>query len=223
MTLKRLYDITFSIVFIILTGWIMLITAVFIKLTSKGPVLYKAKRVGLGGKQITVYKFRSMIADSGAVRVTTLTNDDRIYPFGKFIRKTKIDELPQLFNILSGTMSVVGPRPEDTDVAVKMYTGRYEEIFSVKPGLTSPASLFDYTHGEFYESEEKYIEEFLPAKLEIELYYVHNHSFLYDVKITAETALIIAKRILGKTEFDFPEEYYEAMDAVQNSRTALYK
>ncbi len=164
-----------------------------------------------------------MIADSGAVRVTTLTNDDRIYPFGKFIRKTKIDELPQLFNILSGTMSVVGPRPEDTDVAVKMYTGRYEEIFSVKPGLTSPASLFDYTHGEFYESEEKYIEEFLPAKLEIELYYVHNHSFLYDVKITAETALIIAKRILGKTEFDFPEEYYEAMDAVQNSRTALYK
>lgn len=223
MSLKRMYDIVFSIVFIILTGWIMLITALIIKLHRNGPVFYKAKRVGLDKKEIKVYKFRSMIANSGAVHVTTLSNDDRIYPFGRFIRKSKIDELPQLFNVFFGTMSVVGPRPEDVDVAKTTYVGKYEEIYTVKPGLTSPASLFDYTHGEMYEDEGLYEREFLPLKLEIERYYVHNHSFFYDIKITTATAIIILQKLFGKTEFALPTEYYKLEPAVREHYEAAYK
>lgn len=209
--LKRIYDLTFAVVFLVITGWIMLITAAIIKLTSKGPVFYLAKRVGKGNREISVYKFRSMIVDSGEVRVTTLENDERIYPFGKFIRKAKIDELPQLFNILNGTMSVVGPRPEDVSIAERIYTGRYEEICDVKPGLTSPASLFDYTHGEVYEDEEAYEREFLPDKLELELYYVHNHNIFYDIKITAMTSVIILQKMLGKKDFKLPVEYHKCI------------
>ena len=209
--LKRIYDILFGLVFLVITGWIMLITAIIIKLTSRGPVLYKAKRVGKGNKEITVYKFRSMIVDSGAVRVTTLENDERIYPFGKFIRKAKIDELPQLFNILGGSMTVVGPRPEDVEIAEKIYSGKFMEITSIKPGLTSPASLFDYTHGEIYEDESEYEREFLPDKLELELYYVHNHNIFYDIKITAWTAVIILLKVLGKKDFNLPKEYHKCV------------
>lgn len=210
--LKRCYDLLFALVFIIITSWIMIITAIIIKCTSKGPVIYKAKRVGLGGKEFTVYKFRSMRVDSGAVRVTTLTNDDRIYPFGKFIRTAKIDELPQLFNILFGQMSVVGPRPEDVEIAGQYYVGKYKDIYNVKPGLTSPASLFDYTHGELYENEEDYINDFMPKKLMVELYYVYNFNIFYDIFITAKTAWIIFLRVIGKKDFKYPKEYTKGVN-----------
>lgn len=222
--LKRTYDILFAAVFLIITGWIMLITAIVIKCTSKGPILYKAKRVGLNGRSFTVYKFRSMRVDSGAVKVTTLTNDERIYPFGKFIRTAKIDELPQLFNLLLGNMSVVGPRPEDIDVAEEYYVGEYEKIYSAKPGLTSPASLFDYTHGELYDDEEAYINEFLPKKLDVELHYVNNNNIFYDIYITAKTAVIIFLRVAGKKDFKYPKEYLKCRsikEAVNEREGAL--
>jgi len=147
-----------------------------------------------------------MKVDSGEIRVTTLKNDERIYPFGSLLRKSKIDELPQLVNILLNQMSVVGPRPEDVSIAKKIYVGRYRRIHNAKPGLTSPASLFDYTHGEYYKTHEEYEEEFLPLKLDVELYYVDNSKFIYDMKIVFKTAWIILMILMGKKIFDLPKE-----------------
>lgn len=196
----------FAVSFLLVFWWIYLIAYIGIKISSPGPAIYKAKRVGKNGKVFDCYKFRSMRVDSGKVRLTTLKNDDRIFPFGNFIRKTKIDEMPQVFNILKGEMTVVGPRPEDTENADKLYIGEYSNILSVKPGLTSPASLYDYTHGEAYEDESLYEKEFLPEKLKLELYYVNNRSFLYDIKIILQTAWYIILKTCGKENFSKPKE-----------------
>ena len=152
--LKRCFDILFATLFLVVFSPVYLLTFIIIKVASPGPAIYKAKRVGKNGILFDCYKFRSMIVDSGKVRLTTLENDDRIYPFGRFIRKTKIDEMPQVFNILKGDMSVVGPRPEDKENADRVYVDEYKQILNVKPGLTSPASLYDYTHGELLEDDE---------------------------------------------------------------------
>lgn len=204
--MKRLFDIFFALIMIVVTSPIMLFVAMGILLTSKGPIIYKAIRIGKNGKPFMLYKFRTMKVDSGEIRVTTLKNDERIYPFGSLLRKSKIDELPQLVNILLNQMSVVGPRPEDVSIAEKIYVGRYRRIYDAKPGLTSPASLFDYTHGEYYKTHEEYEEEFLPLKLDVELYYVDNSKFIYDIKIVFKTAWIILMILMGKKNFDLPKE-----------------
>ena len=125
---------------------------------------------------------------------------------GAFLRKTKLDETPQLLNILKGDMSVIGPRPEDLDNAKEMYKGKYAKILDVKPGLSSTASLYDYTHGEKYESEELYNKEFLPKKLDLEVYYVEHRSFFYDIRLIVRTVKIIALIVSGKENFDEPKE-----------------
>lgn len=205
--IKRLYDITFAVLLFLVSTPIMLFAAFGILISNKGPVIYKAKRVGKNGIPFTLYKFRTMKVDSGEIKITTLKNDNRVFPFGSLLRKSKIDELPQLINIILNQMSVVGPRPEDLVIVENIYKGDYKNIFKVKPGLTSPASLFDYTHGEKYQNHEDYIKYFLPVKLEIELYYVNYQSFWYDVKITFKTALVIIQLLFGKTCFKYPKEY----------------
>lgn len=205
---NRLFDIIFAITFIALFWWLFVVAAIGIILSDRGPILYKAKRVGLDGKIINVYKFRSMCVDSGTVRLTTLTNDERIFAFGRLIRKYKIDEFPQIFNILNGTMSVVGPRPEDVGNANNLFVGRYENILSVKPGLTSPASLYDYVVGEEFETIEDYTREVLPVKMELELYYVQNRSFAYDIMLVLRTAMTIVKKVVGVKQ-NPPKEYYK--------------
>ena len=178
---KRVFDVLFAVLFLLVFSPIFVITIIVIKIVSPGPVFYKARRVGLHGNVFTCYKFRSMCVDSGEVKLTTLQNDNRIFPFGYFIRKAKIDEMPQVFNILLGQMTIVGPRPEDVANVRNLYHGEYKRILDVKPGLTSPASLYDYTHGEQYEDEKLYETEFLPQKLALELYYVKNRGLLYDI------------------------------------------
>ena len=203
---KRCFDLLFAICFLIVFSPVYIISWLIIKIVSPGPAIYKAERVGKGGELFKCYKFRSMRVDSGKVRLTTLGNDDRIFPFGKFIRKTKIDEMPQVVNILKGEMSVVGPRPEDKDNADKVYVGEFMHILDVKPGLTSTASLYDYTHGELYEDEESYEREFMPKKLKLELYYVNHRSFWYDVQLVLRTAWLIILKTCGKKNFDEPKE-----------------
>jgi len=203
---KRCFDILFAVLFLIVFSPVYLLTWIIIKIVSPGPAIYHARRVGLHGKVFTCYKFRSMRVDSGKVKLTTLQNDDRIFPFGNFIRKTKIDEMPQVVNILKGEMSVVGPRPEDEVNASKIYVGEYRHILDVKPGLTSPASLYDYTHGEKYEDEEDYEREFVPQKLQLELYYVRHLSFWYDIMLVLKTAWLIILTACGKKEFEKPKE-----------------
>lgn len=206
--MKRAFDLLFSILFLLVFSPVYIITYFIIKVVSPGPAFFKAKRVGLHGKVFDCYKFRSMRVDSGKVRLTTLQNDDRIFPFGRFIRKTKIDEMPQALNILFGDMSVVGPRPEDTVNADMMYQGEYRQILDVKPGLTSPASLYDYTHGEKYEDEERYEKEFVPQKLQLELYYVKHQCFWYDIKLILKTAWLIVLTFCGKKNLKKPKELF---------------
>ena len=203
---KRCFDLLFAVLFLLVFSPVYLLTWVTIKIVSPGSAIYKAKRVGKDGKLFDCYKFRSMRVDSGKVRLTTLENDDRIFPFGKFIRKAKIDEMPQVVNILKGQMSVVGPRPEDKDNADKVYVGEYKHILDVKPGLTSTASLYDYTHGELFEDEESYEKVFLPKKLKLELYYVNHRSFWYDIIIILKTAWLIVLKTCGKKVFVDPVE-----------------
>lgn len=203
---KRCFDLLFAICFLIVFSLVYIISWLIIKIVSSGPAIYKAERVGKGGELFKCYKFRSMRVDSGKVRLTTLENDDRIFPFGKFIRKTKIDEMPQVVNILKGEMSVVGPRPEDKDNADKVYVGEFKHILDVKPGLTSTASLYDYTHGELYEDEDSYEKEFMPKKLKLEMYYVNHRSFWYDIHLVLKTAWLIILRTCGKTDFKEPKE-----------------
>ena len=198
---KRCFDILFAVLFQIVFSPVYVLTWVIIKIVSPGPAIYKANRVGKDGKLFDCYKFRSMRVDSGKVRLTTLENDERIFPFGKFIRKAKIDEMPQVVNILKGEMSVVGPRPEDRENADKVYVGEYKHILDVKPGLTSTATLYDYTHGELFENEDLYEKEFLPKKLKLELYYVNHMSLWYDMLLIMRTAWLIVLKTCGKKDF----------------------
>lgn len=204
--IKRCFDLLFSALFLIVFSPVYLLTMIIIKIISPGPAIYKAARVGKGGRLFTCYKFRSMRVDSGKVRLTTLENDDRIFPFGRFIRKTKVDEMPQVINILKGEMSVVGPRPEDKENVDKVYVGEYVHIMDVKPGLTSTASLYDYTHGELYEDEESYEKKFMPKKLKLELYYINHRSLWYDFVLILKTAWLIILKTCGKKEFGEPKE-----------------
>ena len=204
--LKRCFDLLFAVCFLVVFSPVYIISWLIIKIVSPGPAIYKAERVGKGGKLFKCYKFRSMRVDSGKVRLTTLENDDRIFPFGKFIRKAKIDEMPQVVNILKGEMSVVGPRPEDKENADKVYVGDFVHILDVKPGLTSTASLYDYTHGEKFEDEESYEKEFMPKKLKLELYYVSHRSFWYDIQLVLKTAWLIIQKTCGKNAFEEPKE-----------------
>ena len=206
---KRCFDLLFAVCFLIVFSPIYIISWLIIKIVSPGPAIYKAERVGKDGKLFKCYKFRSMRVDSGKVRLTTLGNDERIFPFGQFIRKTKIDEMPQVVNILKGDMTVVGPRPEDKENADKVYVGELVHILDVKPGLTSTASLYDYTHGELYEDEESYEKEFMPKKLKLEMYYVNHRSFWYDIHLVLKTAWLIILRTCGKTDFEEPKELGE--------------
>lgn len=203
---KGCFDFLFAVLFLIVFSPVYLLTFIIIKIVSPGPAIYRAKRVGKDGKLFDCYKFRSMRVDSGKVRLTTLENDDRIFPFGKFIRKVKIDEMPQIVNILKGEMSVVGPRPEDQENADKVYVGEYKHILDVKPGLTSTASLYDYTHGELFEDEESYERIFMPKKLKLELYYVNHRAFWYDMVLILRTGKLIILKTCGKSDFAEPVE-----------------
>ena len=204
--LIRCYDVLFAILFIIVFSWLYIITWIMIRIVSPGPAIYRARRVGLHGKIFICYKFRSMCVDSGKVKMTTLQNDERVFGFGKFIRATKIDEMPQVFNILFGDMSIVGPRPEDEVNAANYYIGEYKHILDVKPGLTSPASLYDYTHGEKYEDGDLYEKEFIPQQLKLEMCYVDHKSFWYDNLLILKTAWLIILTVCGKKEFGVPKE-----------------
>lgn len=203
---KRFLDIILSLLAIIILSPIFLLSSIFIKLSSPGPVFFCANRIGKNKKHFKMFKFRSMYMNDEKGHIITLRSDQRIFPYGRFMRKSKIDELPQLLNILKGEMSIVGWRPEDEENVEEVFISEFREILKTKPGLTSPGSLFDYTHGELYEDEERYIKEFLPIKLKLELYYVRNRSIMYDLELIIRTVVTILLVILGKEKFDYPKE-----------------
>lgn len=182
LQLQKVYSALIGLIGLIVASPLMLLTVILVKLTSTGPALYKQRRVGLNGSTFTVYKFRSMVIDAekktGAVWATR--NDPRITPVGKFIRKTRLDELPQLFNVLKGEMVIVGPRPERPEF-VKTLSEQipfYPHRHSVKPGLTGWAQI-NYKYGETLEDT--------IVKLEYDLYYIKNLSMSLDLYIMFNT------------------------------------
>lgn len=194
---KRCFDIFFSLLGILSLLLVFLFVAIAIKCSSKGPVLFKQERVGKNGKHFKIWKFRSMVVDAEAKgRQITTDGDNRITKVGKFIRKTKIDELPQLFNVLSGKMSFVGPRPE-VPRYVELYTEEQRKVLSVKPGITDLASIeFRNENDMLKEAEDpdkKYIEEIMPAKLELNLKYIEKAGFFYDIGLIFKTIFKVIK------------------------------
>jgi lipopolysaccharide/colanic/teichoic acid biosynthesis glycosyltransferase len=198
MILKRLVDIVVSLFFLFLLFPILVLLAILIKLESNGPVFYLQVRVGLNGKDFRIFKFRTMFIGSDKAGLLTVGGrDPRITKVGIFIRKYKLDELPQLINVLNGEMSLVGPRPEVRKY-VNMYNDEQLKVLSVKPGITDYASIQYSDENELLaksvDPEKTYIEEVMPAKLLLNLKYINEISWLTDLKIIG---LTVRKIILG--------------------------
>lgn len=186
---KRLFDITFSLfVIVFVLSWLFPIVAALIKLTSKGPVLFKQKRTGLDNRQFDCWKFRSMRVNETADLVQATQNDPRITTVGRFIRKTSLDELPQFFNVLKGDMSVVGPRPHmlkhTEEYASRV--GQFMQRHAIRPGVTGLAQVKGY-RGEIKNYEH------LANRVKYDRFYVENWSLALDLKIVLLTALLVVR------------------------------
>ncbi|WP_244834594.1 sugar transferase [Clostridium sp. BJN0001] len=191
--LKRIFDIFFSAVGILVLSPILIIISILIKIGSDGPVFFKQIRVGKNEKNFKILKFRTMIVDAEKVgKQITVGDDNRITGVGKFLRKYKIDELPQLFNVLIGDMSLVGPRPE-VPRYVKMYNKEQKKVFKVRPGITDLASLRYKDEndllGESDNPEEFYIKKVMPDKLALNLEYIKKSNIIFDIYIIIKTII----------------------------------
>jgi lipopolysaccharide/colanic/teichoic acid biosynthesis glycosyltransferase len=186
--IKRIFDIIFSFIGIIICSPFFILIPIIIVFTSGLPVFYKQARVGRNGIEFSLFKFRTMVRDASKSGLLTI---------GVFLRKYKLDELPQLFNILTGDMSIVGPRPE-TPNHVACYDEQQKKVLTVRPGLTDYASIeyIDESRllAEYPNPEEAYIKQIMPAKLEMNLRYIGEESLLTDMKIIFITIKAIFRR-----------------------------
>jgi lipopolysaccharide/colanic/teichoic acid biosynthesis glycosyltransferase len=193
--MKRIFDLIVSIFGLIFFSPFFLITSILIKADDKGPILFKQKRVGKYGRIFILYKFRTM-KESDSLKEGNFEpgNISRITKVGKVLRRTKIDELPQLFNILKGDMSFVGPRPE-VEKWVAVYPERWKRILSVKPGITDNSSIVFRDEENILSTskdpERTYREVILPKKLDMYEYYVENNSFFNDLKLIFKTIYLV--------------------------------
>lgn len=220
---KRTFDIVCSALALVVSSPIWLIVALGIKLSSKGPVFYRAERIGKGNKKFILYKFRSMhvympeVKGEGEQREGGyIANVNRIFPFGALLRKSKLDELPQLLNILAGQMSVVGPRPITEAGVKKHYIGKYDNVLTVRPGLACLDSLFDYAHGELVvQDNEEFDRTVAPMRDRLASMYVEKQSVGLDIYCIFRTVqLIFQIMILKKREFPYTKHEREAAEAV---------
>ena len=197
--LKRVFDIALAIPASMIAAPIVAVSALLVRLDSNGPVFYRGWRTGLGGRPFRIYKLRTMEADADtAGPEITRANDQRVTRIGRMLRRTKIDELPQLFNVHAGHMSLVGPRPEHPNY-VRLYTPEQRRVLEVKPGMTSLASILyadeqDLLVGE--NAEKTYVDVVMPEKLEIDRRYVEGQSLRTDFVILVRTARLMLTRTL---------------------------
>ena len=193
--LKRIFDIILSLFGLIILLPFMLIIAIFIKLDSKGTVFFKQVRVTKNGREFKIFKYRTMRVGSDKYSQITVGKDDRITKIGSFLRKYKLDEIPQLINVLIGDMSLVGPRPE-VPKYVALYTDEQKEILKVRAGITDYASIEFSNENDLLASEEDpekaYIKKVMPKKIELNKKYISEISMLTDIKII----LLTIKKIL---------------------------
>jgi len=196
--LKRLFDIIFSLFGLLVLSPLLIYIVLRIKLDSKGPIFYRGKRIGRFGKPFSIYKFRTMYADADKMRGGPSAGDDdpRITKFGRTIRSYKLNELPQLINVLKGEMSFVGPRPE-VEYYVNMFTEEEKAILDVRPGITDYASIKFHNEGEILsgspDPDKAYEEIIRPEKLRLQLEYVRNHSLWVDFKLLFMTLWTLIK------------------------------
>lgn len=186
--MRRLVDVVASTSGLLLLSPLFVILAVAVKLSSPGPVFHRGERAGRGGKPFSLYKFRSMRVVAGGPDITR-AGDPRVTAVGRFLRRTKLDELPQLINVVAGDMSLIGPRPE-VPRYVELYDAEQRRVLSERPGITSPASLM-------YRSEEEqlvgpdwerlYVETIMPMKLRIDLEYLDHRTLVSDLRVIART------------------------------------
>ena len=193
----RFFDFILSLVGLVVLAPIFIVLAIWIKIDSKGPVFYKQVRVGQNGIDFGLFKFRSMVVDADKKGLITVGGrDPRITRSGYFIRKYKLDELPQLINVLLGDMSLVGPRPEVRKY-VELYTDEQQKVLSAKPGITDYASI-EYMDeneilGKSNDPEKTYIEEIMPEKIKYNMKYINNKSLFEYFKIILLTVLKIVR------------------------------
>lgn len=208
--LKRVIDFLLAFLGILLSSPFWIITIIGILINDFGPIFYCSTRIGKNNKEFKMIKFRSMRVVKDDDESSLRPDQERIFFVGKVIRKLKIDELPQLVNILVGHMAIVGPRPVAKHQMDIFRVGKYEETKIVRPGLTGPAALYDYIYGDQFEDGdiEKYKTEVLPTRRELELVYIKKYGFLFDIKMFFNTALCVVcsllkienKKLLSKLE-----------------------
>ncbi len=195
--MKRLFDIVASFFGLLVLLPILLIVAILIVIDSRGGVFYRQVRVGKGNKDFRIFKFRTMHTNADKLGLLTVGGrDPRVTKVGYYLRKYKLDELPQLINVLIGDMSFVGPRPEVRKY-VDLYTEEQQKVLEVRPGITDLASIEFRNENEILEKQENpdqyYIDVIMPHKLEINLKYIKNRSFLKDIGIIFKTFSAILK------------------------------
>lgn len=191
--IKRIFDFVVSLVGVIVISPILLIVAIAIKIDSKGNVLFLQKRVGRNGKPFYIYKFRTMVTDAEKLgKQITVGKDNRITKVGAFLRKYKIDELPQLLNVVKGDMSLVGPRPE-VPRYVELYNEEERKVLEVRPGITDLASLRykdeNEILGKVENPEEYYINVIMKDKLKLNLEYIEKSNILFDISLIFKTII----------------------------------
>ena len=215
---KRSFDIFASSIALVVLFPIWIIAIIGIFISDPGPVFYFANRAGKDNKTFKMYKFRSMRVDKNANEKSLRPDQDRIFPFGRFIRATKIDELPQLLNVFLGDMAVVGPRPAAVDQVPITRGGANAVVAQLRPGLTSPAALYDYLYGDGIEDEAEYMEKVAPTRLALDRYYVNRQQIGYDFKMIWYTVLCV----LGTVIHHQPAFILrEMIDTVNGDRRAL--
>ncbi|MGB1309085.1 MAG: sugar transferase [Oceanihabitans sp.] len=197
LTIKRIFDICFASIALLFCSPIIVIIALLIKTIDKGKVFYKQKRVGKNQKEFTIFKFKTMQVGSEKNGLLTIGNSDsRITKVGYFLRKYKLDEIPQFFNVLLGNMSIVGPRPE-LQHYVNYYTKEDISVFNIKPGITSFASIKFKNEVELLKKasnpEAYYLNTILPEKLKLNKQYVASHNLIVDLKIILQTFFALIK------------------------------
>ena len=192
---KRLFDIVAAFIGLVILFPVLTVISVWIKLSSKGPLFYSQKRVGKDFKEFDIYKFRSMVVNADKIGPSVTSGDDpRITEIGKFIRRTKIDELPQLLNVIKGDMSLVGPRPEVMKFVEKK-RDEYKKVLSVRPGITDNAAIEfrdeESIMNQYKDKERAYLNIILPKKIELYYNYIDDISFVNDMKLILKTLKVI--------------------------------
>ncbi len=205
---KRLFDILLASVLLTLTSPLMLVAALVIYLRNPGPIFFRSRRLGLRGRIFTMFKFRTMYQNT-SLHIISNRKDGQVFPGARWLRHFKIDELPQLLNVLRGDMSIVGPRPRISEIKNRCDMSLYRKSLEVRPGLTSPGTLFYLSQGEDLlnqgdpeDAEKTYLEKILPRQLEIDIAYLQEASLWKDLWIIVRTVGMI----LGIRHLKFDSE-----------------